>query len=73
MASTTAGLPGVPLLFTEACRPHGQDRTSSRFGVIRHTQGLVTVTTMGQIQRDILAQLGIDPPPRIYQLTPAGP
>ncbi|MBV9094725.1 MAG: transposase, partial [Streptosporangiaceae bacterium] len=30
-------------------------------------------TEITKAQRDILAQLGIDPPPRIYQLTPAGP
>jgi hypothetical protein len=30
-------------------------------------------TEITKAQRDILAQLGIDPPPRIYQLTPASP
>ena len=29
-------------------------------------------TEFTKAQRDILAQLRIDPPPRIYQLTPAG-
>jgi hypothetical protein len=30
-------------------------------------------TEVTKAQRDILAQLKIDPPPRIYQLTPASP
>jgi hypothetical protein len=30
-------------------------------------------TEITKAQRDILAQLGIDPPPRIYQFTPASP
>jgi hypothetical protein len=30
-------------------------------------------TELTKAQRDILAQLGTDPPPRIYQLTPASP
>jgi hypothetical protein len=34
---------------------------------------LASCTEITKAQRDILAQLKIDPPPRIYQLTPASP